>query len=409
MLKKVLSNNYLIALILPILAGIIFLIARVSVGLTLAFTIISLAISEFISYLNNKNNSDILHTISYIIERIKYRDFTEVAVESGGIGVLSENFNSMVKEMKSIILSLSDVTSKLSDSTQQLVDGSEKIKSSVDQIAVTIEEIAKGASEQATEAEKGVSLITDLSDQIKTVYDSALQIVNSSETIKKLNEEGLKAVTLLKERSDTSAKTSYQLMELIKSFNEKTKDISNFVNAINSIAEQTNLLALNAAIEAAHAGDAGKGFGVVAEEIRKLADESKKTTKEIQDIVSGIQNESKKVEAMMDTIEEVSRFQAQAVENTNKAFATIANGVEESINMLNGVFKAIEKMENSKNSVINAIQNISAVSQETAAASEEVSANTEEQLEFIATIANSVKNLDELARELKKNVSKYKV
>lgn len=409
MIKKLISNSYLMSFVLSIIVGIIFVASHVNLMLSILFAAVLLAVTEFISYLNAKSNSDTLEMISYIIERIKYKDFTEVATDGNKVGLLAENFNAMVADMKSIILSLNEIASRLSDSTQQLVDGSEKIKTSVDQIALTIEEIAKGASEQAMEAEKGVSMITDLSDQIKAVYDSAQQIIDGSKTMRKLNEEGLKAVTILKERSDVNTKTSYQLMDLIKSFNERTKDISRFVNAINNIAEQTNLLALNAAIEAAHAGDAGKGFGVVAEEIRKLADESKKTTKEIQVIVNAIQTESKKVDAMMSTIEEVSKSQAQAVDNTAHAFTTIANGIENNINMINAVFEAIEKMENSKNSVITTMQNISAVSQETAAASQEVSANTEEQLEFIAGIVNSVKNLDELAKELKKNINKYKI
>jgi methyl-accepting chemotaxis protein len=270
-------------------------------------------------------------------------------------------------------------------------------------------EIAQGASEQASEAEKGVNRITDLSEQINKVSMNTQNVVEASNTMRSLSLKGLNAVETLKNTSDHSRNASSQTMSFISSFIDKTKNIGEFVSTINTIAEQTNLLALNAAIEAARAGESGRGFAVVADEVRKLADASKRATERVEEIMFGILSDADKASAMMESIKHVVFDQNRAVENTNNTFTSIADSIESIVDRISSVSQAISLMEKNKNSAIEAIQNISAVTQQAAASSQEVASSTIEQKHMIDEMASSSKNLNELSLQLRKFVDAFKI
>lgn len=215
--------------------------------------------------------------------------------------------------------------------------------------------------------------------------------------------------TTLRSANAKSAQTADEVFRFIESFVEKSKSIGEFVATINNIAEQTNLLALNAAIEAARAGDAGRGFAVVADEVRKLADNSKRATEQVEEIMEGIIDEADNASSMMNTMGEVVWHQTEAVENTTASFNTIAKNIEDIINRIRDVSNSIAIMERDKNEVTSAIENISSVSEEAAAASQEVAATTQDQKNYIAEMAASSKNLNDLSRELRRYVEVYRV
>lgn len=405
---KFVTGTYFLSFILTLISALILFIFKFNHLQIYIFSAITLVVSELISFISMRRNKTVENAINFAAQRIKHKDFGNIQNNKNS-DVFSRAYNSLFEDLKAIILSLKDISDKLSNLSGQLVSDSNNIKLSVNQIASTVGQISKGAAEQAADAENGVSLINGLSDQIKIVYDNSLKLANQSKSVMNLNKDGIEAVNMLKERTQKSSETSDDMLELINSFNNKAKDISKFVESISSIAEQTNLLALNAAIEASHAGESGKGFGVVAEEIRVLADDSKKTAVEIQKIVKNIEKESVKVDEITRNQKEVSNSQNEAVNKTINIYNSITGLIEKTYAMLGDVNAAIDNMETSKESVINAIQNISAVSQQTAAASEEVASGADEQLKLITGFANSSKSLNDLIMELNANINKYKL
>jgi len=398
---KALLTTLLITLITPQPNFFRFLIV-----LIINLIVFSGLVYIFIQSMNSK-----LNTISYVMDRLKNKDFSQVEVSSdqSDMGSFTTSFNKMVSDLKSIITYLKEISKQLVETSNMLTENQSKVTQAIDDISNTMTEIAQGASEQAAEAEKGVNRITGLSEQITKVSDSTRRVVDDSNTMHTLSVKGINAVDILKKTSEQSKNASSQTMSFIASFIEKTKSIGEFVGTINTIAEQTNLLALNAAIEAARAGESGRGFAVVADEVRKLADASKKATDRVEEIMLGILSEADRATAMMNSIKNVMTDQSNAVENTNSAFTTIAESIEHIVNNISVVSQAIALMERHKNSAIEAIQNISAVTQQAAASSQEVASSTIEQKHMINEMASSSKNLNELSLKLRKFVDAFKI
>ncbi|HZJ82464.1 MAG TPA: methyl-accepting chemotaxis protein [Clostridia bacterium] len=363
------------------------------------------------TYLLVREASKKLESVTYIMSRIKNKDLNQSLdlSEFQGAEFISTGFNDMIGDLKSIMGSLKSISQELVQASDMLNSNSQNINMTMDDMANTMDDIANGASEQAMESEKGVGLISNLSEQINLVFDNANSVAKDSENLRSLNSQGLNAVESLKTANMQTSETANNVFQFISSFVEKTKSIGEFVTTINTIAEQTNLLALNAAIEAARAGDAGRGFAVVAEEVRKLADNSKQATEEVEDIMEGIISEADSASSMLDNIGMVIAQETEAVDNTTNTFNVIAENVENIISRINDVSRSISLIEKDKDEVTNSIQNISAVSEESAAASQQVAATTQEQKRFIEEMAASSQNLNQLSLQLRKYVEVYRV
>lgn len=394
---------------------IISLLIKLILGLKFfEFIIVAVLIAialEGMTYILVNDASKKLESVAYIMQRIKNKDLNQSLdlADFEGLESVSMGFNNMVEDLRSIMGSLKALSLELVQASDMLNTNSEKINMTMDDMTNTMDDIANGASEQASEAEKGVSLITSLSHQIDLVFENATSVAKDSERMRELNAEGIKAVETLSAANEESAQTTQEMFHFINSFVEQSRSIGEFVNTINTIAEQTNLLALNAAIEAARAGDAGRGFAVVADEVRKLADNSKQATEQVEEIMEGIIKEADNAASMMDNMGGVVGRQTKAVDNTTDTFNVIAENTENIINRINEVSQSMALMEKDKNEVTNAIQNISAVSEEAAAASQEIAATTQEQKNFIAEMAASSRNLNQLSLELRRYVEVYRV
>jgi methyl-accepting chemotaxis protein len=166
-------------------------------------------------------------------------------------------------------------------------------------------------------------------------------------------------------------------------------------------------LALNASIEAARAGEHGRGFGVVAEEIRKLADQSNKATKEIKDIVYGISEKSGKAINIMEDVNLRNTDQNTAVENVMEAFKEIADAVNHMAGQIENMDQGLSEVGKIRVELINNIQNIASVSQQTSASVQQINASAEEQTGIIDGVSLSATKLNEISLELEKEINKF--
>lgn len=394
-----------------IISLIIMLILNLKLYQFIAMAILIIVAIEIMTYILVMEANSKLESVAYIMQRIKNKDLNQSLDldQFDGLESVSMGFNNMIEDLRSIMSSLKTISQELVQASDLLNTNSERINLSMDDMSSTMDDIAHGASEQASEAEKGVNLINNLSSQIDLLLKNATVVANDSEEMRELNSRGLAAVETLKLANEQSASTAEDVFQFIHSFVEKSKNIGEFVTTINTIAEQTNLLALNAAIEAARAGEAGRGFAVVADEVRKLADSSKQATEQVEEMMMDIISEADNASDMIENMGGVVERQTEAVDHTTNSFNVIANGIENIINSINEVSNSIAVMEQDKNEVTNAIQNISAVSEEAAAASQEIAATSQEQKNFMAEMAASSRNLNKLALELRRYVEVYRV
>ncbi len=314
--------------------------------------------------------------------------------------------NNLLVDIKALIGSFHNLSTSIIDATKSVSSTAQQASVAMEDISKTMDDIANGASDQAEQAQQGVEMVDNLSEQINFVYESYNRITEETRKINELNNVGLGSVNILRDKSKENYDTAEKIFSVVEKLTNTINDIGLFVESIENIAEQTNLLALNAAIEAARAGDAGKGFAVVAEEVRKLADQSRKSTEEINVLMQSIHEESQLSIKSMEIMKKVSQEQNIAVNETDSAFNNIANAITHIVSKINEVNQSVTKMQTDKLEVTSAIENISSVSQETAAASEQVAATTEQELKAIDSMNVSAKDLERLVDELDSKLRK---
>lgn len=315
---------------------------------------------------------------------------------------MNDNFSALVGEIK---LSSSQVAS----SSEQLNVTSDQVSISSDDMAVTIEEIAKGATEQAQSTEMGAIKTSELGDLIEANRDHMSALNTASTNIVSMVTDGLEIVSELTEKTVATNDAAQEIFKVINKTDESTSKIGEASNVIASIAEQTNLLALNAAIEAARAGEAGKGFAVVADEIRKLAEQSTASTKEIDEIVHELVASSSEAVETINEVNGIINEQVASVKETENKYMEISKAVDISVGAIDKLNASEQDMETKKAEILDTIQSLSAIAEENAASTEEASASVTEQSASMKDIVDASSSLSELALELSNSVSKFKI
>ena len=378
---------------------------------TIIFTLVAIGFALVIGLLLAFNISKAVNRILNLTKKVAAGDLT-VKIETKSkdeLGVLTKSINSMIESMQTLISNAADTALTVIESARTVAATTEQISRVSHEVTKTVQEIAEGSSTQASDSEQGVSKMSELALRINAVTDYANSInVKSDETIR-LSEEGFESVVDLERKAKETTRITQTIIADAQELNVHSKSIGEIVKVMSNIAEQTNLLSLNAAIEAARAGTAGMGFGVVADEIRKLAEQSASALDDIGTIVRNTQDQTKRVVESAEASENILKSHNIALEHTLAVFKKISDSMVELANTVSDITGGVEDMNSYKDSTISAIQNISAVSQEFAAATEEVSASTEEQLSAIEELSMYAKQLDDTANNLNKSIKLFKI
>lgn len=322
---------------------------------------------------------------------------------------LSGSLMNMIGNMRNLINGVSEVGTKVSESSMTLSSTSRNMLEETKGISLTIEEIGKGVAQQAADTEHCVQQMSNLSDKINLLYESTSEIEHISGKTKDTVGEGIVIIDELNIKSKETTDMTLVIIREIEALEKQIRIITGFVNVINSIASQTNLLSLNASIEAARAGDAGRGFAVVANEIRTLAESSGEAAKNIQDVVSDIQQKFKSMVDSARKAEDNVDLQTTALDKAIQVFESINQHVGKLINTLNSVTSGIQGIEVAKEDTLNAICNISAVSQQTAGSVDTVSRTAANQIDSVEDFNQSINALAEDATELEKEIKVFKI
>lgn len=325
------------------------------------------------------------------------------------LGSLTTSIRMMIANTRHLIEQAALISQKVTDTSSTVAATSEEVSASSGEISRAIQEISQGAAEQALEAEKGVSTMEQLASKINLVMENAELIDNVSKDTRALTEQGLSSINNLREKAIETTEITKNIIGSIEELDQHSRSIGKIIKVIDGIADQTNLLALNAAIEAARAGEMGKGFAVVANEVKKLAEQSIKSTKEIATLIKATQQQTATAVQYAQSADSILESQNEAVNATVSAFENISSSMEILSMRISEILNRINEMDSNKNHAIESMQNISAVSEEAAASVQEVTASTEEQLAGIEELAAFAQELNDVAAQLTVAINVFKI
>lgn len=332
----------------------------------------------------------------------------ELLLRKDEVGVLANAFNKILSSLKVFIDINMRSVQVLSQNADSLTCISKESAQTADQISSTIEGVAMGAEDQARDAEVALESITYFGQLIEAEQKELANLNQATDLVVELKDQGIQNITELVDKTLQNKSAAAEITNVILNTNESAIQIDLASSMIEEIAKRTNLLALNASIEAARAGESGRGFAIVAEEIRNLAQESDKFTQEISVVIGDLRHRTEEAVETMDQMNQVVEEQSDSVENTNSQFQGIANAVEITKEIIEKLNDSRQLMEERQQEMIENISNFAAVTQENAASTQEVNAAVEEQTATIMQIADSSRAINELVEEMKNSINKFK-
>ncbi|KHD36096.1 chemotaxis protein [Clostridium acetobutylicum] len=328
---------------------------------------------------------------------------------SDELGVLAESFNKMSSNLRSLINKINTESSNVTDAAYNLQTNTEQSSKALEQIAVSVQGVSEGALTQADQAEKTVSVITDLFEANKRISDNAHKVLNTSDAATNaavLGNEKLKKVI---EQIKVIENKVIPVQNTAELLNKRSNEIKKVVDAITEIASQTNLLALNSAIEAARAGENGKGFAVVAEEVKKLAEDSQNATVEITSMLQDIQQKSNELyESMSTSVQEIKESTTVA-EAAREAFSEILNTSSNVDKQMQEITLEIEGIVKEISTVEKMSIDIERIAKSSSESSHDVAAAVEEQTASVEEIFSTTTVLSQMSNELKNLINKFKI
>lgn len=410
-----LSNGYM--LVLDILEKEAYENVDNLKSIILIIMIIGIALSIIIAWIVSKRISQPIEKVTKLINKtskldLNYDEELEKPTTTKHEDEMEEMTKSLIdmrKVFREIIQNVEKSTNKIFLNSTSLSEAMTETSNSVEGVAKATEDLANGATTLAESSQYGAERLSNLGKKIDNINDNSSIIDDHIKKTIDTVEDGMGYIKNLEVSLKDNKRISEKVFGKINELDNKSSLINKITNAINSITSQINLLSLNAAIEAERAGEAGRGFSVVADEIGKLAKETDDSTKEIEKIMEDIQREITDTKVEMGEANKVVDKTNFIAKDTGQAFEAIKTTINITVEQIEKLIENIKQVNEDKNKVTEKIEDISAISQESASTTEEISASVEEQFSMMEQIAEASNELKDIAKELEMGMKKFKV
>jgi methyl-accepting chemotaxis protein len=313
----------------------------------------------------------------------------------------------MMGHLRELVRSIREISEKVSESAKTLSSTALEINASTEEVAFAVEHISRGAENQAEMVSKSSKVIHEMAISIELIAKRAREASGAARetslTARRGGEQSQELLEKMRRFFDHVEQSGRQFME----FNAKLQRVGKIADFIGDIARQTNMLALNASIEAARAGEYGKGFAVVAEEVRKLSEGAGRSAEDILELISGIREESHRVQ---DTILEISKNIGEGKKNidiTADSFREIMETVVETERKTNSIADMSAMQTSGAGQMVTNVDEIAKVAEDNAASTEQVSAATQEQAVAMQEMAMAARELATLSESLLQSVERF--
>ncbi|MFJ8260927.1 methyl-accepting chemotaxis protein [Rummeliibacillus sp. NPDC094406] len=370
--------------------------ANTAFTLAVIIIIIAIMIGVFILLYMNRIIAKPLAKLNQSVNVIAGGDLTEPAIQihsKDEVGELAKSFNAMKESLKGLISSLAISSERLSASSEELSASTQEVSASSIEVSQNLESTVQTAESTTYAAKESAIAMDETAAGVQKIAESAQSLHSSASDTSDIANIGQGKISNAKQQMMLIHSSTKNTTDLIQSLSKQSEEIGNILKVITDITEQTNLLALNAAIEAARAGEHGKGFAVVADEVRKLAEQSKQSASQIESLTVEIQQDTKNVE---------------------KAILVNLDTVEDGVHLIQDAGESFENIVQAVDSMKAEIEDVSAITEEISAAAEQVAAsvteiatstsNSTEQIELISSnlhqVTATIEEISSVANEL---------
>ena len=382
------------------------------ITLTVVIALIALGlVSAFAMYISRKISEPVVK-VAEGVKQIAAGDLgiADLEVESKDeIGQLAHSVNEMKQHLKELIRGIANSSSQVAAASEQLTAGAEQSAHVVTQVAESINEVAQGAEKQMRAVTETSSAVEHISSGMQQAAAGSAQAAEHSTQAARKAKEGDLAVGRAVTQMASIERTVNNSAQVVAKLGERSKEIGQIVSVISGIAGQTNLLALNAAIEAARAGEQGRGFAVVADEVRKLAEQSQEAAQRIAELIGEIQGDTDQaVVAMSEGTREV-KVGSEVVSAAGQAFAEITELVAHVSEQVQDISQVMQRMSQGSEKIVTSVHTVSNLSEAAMGEAQTVSAATEEQSASMEEIASSSRALANLAQDLQEAVNRFRL
>jgi methyl-accepting chemotaxis protein len=327
-----------------------------------------------------------------------------------------DEIGTMARAIENLRVTLSDVLGDVMTSAEQLSETGRnldmvaaKTDGTATEISTAVEGISHGALSQATEIDNASHRVIDMGNEIGVIAEKAKTLDEASANVQEAGNVSSEIVNELLVSSNRTVEAIGGIERQILATNESVGRIKNAVSVISDIAAQTNLLSLNASIEAARAGEMGKGFAVVATEISNLAAQSGSSSREIEDIVSRLYEESEKSVEAMNEVKTNIKVQEEKLNDTTRQFAKVEDGIAVSKEETAGISARSAQCNESRQAIVDTMTNLSAISEQNAASTEQTMTSMEALNNTITLLAQEAKNVSDMAESLESKIKVFKL
>lgn len=324
------------------------------------------------------------------------------------IGQLSTSFNQMMEQITRLVQQTNQTAQDVLQTASELSTASQKTAASATEVAVATEQIAGGATNLASEAERGSEMTELISAQMQKVVVTNEELGSSAREVEGASQQGSTYLTGLISKTEQSEEMIRSLVHKVDQLKQSTSSILNILDVLHNIARQTNILSLNATIEAARAGAAGRGFMVVAGEVRQLADQSKESIDMVAGMTDRIMTEMNETVSALSEAYPLFQDQITAVKDTGEIFQTVEDQMGIFVKRLDETSMSIEALNQSQITLSETMMNVSSVAEQSSATSQEVASLSSEQQSIGYQLVELSTKLEKVSGELKATLSVFR-